>query len=94
MRCMRAIDVLLRAELKMRTPGKRVMLNTVQWMDFIKDELRPKLIKDPVGGLNTFLEQLDHTVALVKSDCQDGFKRCKMVLTRQQVADGVMKLQY
>ena len=72
--------------------GKRVMLNTVTWMDFIKDSLRPQLTADPVGGLPTFLKELDETVALVRSDCQDGFKRCKMVLTRQQVVDGVMTL--
>ena len=73
--------------------GKRVMLNTVTWMDFIKDSLRPQLTAGPAGGLPTFLKELDETVALVRSDCEDGFKRCKMVLTRQQVADGVMKLQ-
>ena len=72
--------------------GKRVMLNTVTWMDFIKDSLRPQLTADPVGGLPTFLKELDETVALVRSDCQDGFKRCKMVLTRQQVVDGVTTL--
>ena len=72
--------------------GKRVMLNTVTWMDFIKDSLRPQLTADPAGGLPTFLKELDEIVALVRSDCQDGFKRCKMVLTRQQVVDGVMTL--
>ena len=68
------------------------MLNTVTWIDFIKDSLRPRLTSDPVSGLPAFLEELDDSVALVRSDCQDGFKRCKMVLTRQQVVDGVMTL--
>ena len=68
------------------------MLNTVTWMDFIKDSLRPQLTADPAGGLPTFLKELDEIVVLVRSDCQDGFKRCKMVLTRQQVVDGVMTL--
>ena len=35
------------------------------------------------------LHELDKIVAQVRSDSSNGFKRCKLVLTRQQVIDGM-----
>ena len=64
------------------------MLETVTWMDIIIDSLRSKLDADP-GFLPTFLHELDKIVAQVRSDSSNGFKRCKLVLTRQQVIDGM-----
>ena len=64
------------------------MLENVSWMQLIKDSLLPKLAADPEGGLSTFLGELDKIVAQVKGENEDGFKRCKLVLTRQQVANG------
>ena len=65
-----------------------MMLETVTWMDLIIDSLRLKLDADP-GLLPTFLHELDKIVAQVRSDSSNGFKRCKLVLTRQQVIDGM-----
>ena len=65
-----------------------MMLETVTWMDIIIDSLRSKLDADP-GFLPTFLHELDKIVAQVRSDSSNGFKRCKLVLTRQQVIDGM-----
>ena len=64
------------------------MLETVTWMDLIINSLRLKLDADP-GYLPTFLHELDKIMAQVRSDSSNGFKRCKLVFTRQQVVDGM-----
>ena len=68
------------------------MLETVTWMDIIMDSLRLKLDADP-GFLPTFRE-LEKIVAQVRSDSSNGFKRCKLVLTRQQVIDGMCMVEH
>jgi len=58
---------------------KRVMCETVTWCDAWQNELVYE---------QDSLAKMDEVIKQIKLDNLDGFKRCKMVLTRQQIASG------
>jgi len=64
--------------------AKRVMNENVTWLQFLQKTVRPKQDADP----ELFRQELDEVVSQMLQENKEGFKRCRLVLTRQQLAEG------
>jgi len=68
--------------------AKRVMHDTVGWMEAIQQEIVVNEANDNKSGCSSWLIKVDEIVNQVLAENRNGAAKCKLVLVRQQIAEG------